>query len=245
MTNNVSQSQARRVRIVASTLGGVLLVTLALYVSTLTPRSASAHGEKAPSTMPAHPSQTTTTGLPASGPGGPTETPLAGGVGGIADFMKALNDAYAKIGAEYPKVEPILRASCFDCHSSHTVYPWYYDLPIIKGLIDNDIKEAREHMDMDKGFPFDGHASQLENLQAVREEIVENEMPLFSYRLIHWGSRIDGARRDTLFTWIDSSVALLTKVYDDYNMPLPDAESKGKKKGEGSESSEHDHEDGD
>jgi len=139
----------------------------------------------------------------------------------IAMFSASLDSAYAAVGATYSTVEPILKNSCYDCHSSQTDYPWYHAIPGIKQMIDDDIKEASEHMDLTNGFPFGGHHGQLESLHGIEEEVSKGEMPLFSYRMMHWGSKIEGDTQRKLFEWIEQSEQTIKEVYARYQMPLP------------------------
>jgi hypothetical protein len=46
----------------------------------------------------------------------------------------------------------------------------------------------------------------------IKEKIEEDEMPLLSYRMMHWGRLIEGARRDSVFEWIDTSLALINNA---------------------------------
>src|SRR5262245_31818664 len=89
----------------------------------------------------------------------------------VMAFTNALDSVYTAIGGTYYGIEPILRESCYDCHSGRTRYPWYYKIPGIHGMIDEDIKDGRRHLDMDQGFPFPGRKSQEHQLQEMREEI--------------------------------------------------------------------------
>jgi len=139
----------------------------------------------------------------------------------IAMFSASLDSAYTAVGATYGVVEPILQNSCYDCHSSQTNYPWYHAIPGIKQMIDDDIKEGREHLDLSNGFPFGGHHGQLESLHGIEEEVEAGEMPIFSYRMMHRGSTIEGAERQTLFEWIEQSEQTIKEVYARYGMPLP------------------------
>lgn len=123
------------------------------------------------------------------------------------------NDSiFSVINAAFEKVKPAFERSCYDCHSDRTHYPWYHSLPIIKGLIDSDIKSGRRHVDFSKGFPFAGRGSQAEMLSDIRNEIAEGEMPIMTYRLMHWGRMIEPPLQDTIFAWIDSSLARLATV---------------------------------
>ena len=131
----------------------------------------------------------------------------------LSDSAQIIQDSvYAAINSNYQTVRHIFRKSCFDCHTDSTKYPWYHVLPFIGGLIDDDIKEAKEHLNMSDDFPFSGHATQIERLREIREEIEDGEMPLWSYRLTHWGLLIEGERQDSLFLWIDESIKLLKQL---------------------------------
>lgn len=140
---------------------------------------------------------------------------------GLESLKNSLDSVHVLISVSYETVKPIFENSCYDCHSSKTNFPWYYSLPIISGMIDDDIKEARKHLDMDNGFPFGGHATQTEQLKEIKEEIEDGNMPLWSYRLMHSGTKIEGATQDTVFKWIDESVESIAKVYDNYGYPAP------------------------
>ena len=118
---------------------------------------------------------------------------------------------YAYINNKYQSVRPILQKHCYNCHSDKTRYPWYYKFPLVRSIIDDDIKEAREQMDLSADFPFSGKHSQLEFLVKIQEEILEGDMPPWNYRLMHISSSIDGDERDSLFVWLDSSRRLLIK----------------------------------
>lgn len=129
--------------------------------------------------------------------------------------MPVANDSlYALINENYQPVRHIFEYSCFDCHSTFTKYPWYYEIPGIKGLIDDDIKEGIGHFDLSNDFPFKSKHDQADILKDIKEEIEEDGMPLISYRMIHWGRLIEGAQRDSVFQWIDASLALLPQTED-------------------------------
>jgi hypothetical protein len=119
------------------------------------------------------------------------------------------DSVYAEIQQGYLKIKPILEQGCYDCHSTQTDYPWYYKLPLIKGMIDSDIRKARKHLDFTDGFPFKGHANPADNLLGIRDELDEGEMPPFMYRMMHWSAKPSDAERDSVFTWIDRSLRLL------------------------------------
>lgn len=125
---------------------------------------------------------------------------------------QSVRQVYQAINADLQTIKPILKRSCFDCHTRFTDYPWYHKLPLISSMLDDHIKEGREHLDMSDGFPFTGKEAPDELLVDMKHQIEEGEMPLWSYRLVHWGTSIEGERRDSVFAWIDSTLARLGRL---------------------------------
>lgn len=123
--------------------------------------------------------------------------------------VAVLDSVYHTINAGFKQLEPIFRKGCYDCHTDYTEYPWYYKLPLIKGMINDDIKEAHHHVDMTNGFPFKAHDGPADQLVSIREEIKSGDMPPFAYRLMHWSAKPSDAEADSVYQWVDSSLKLL------------------------------------
>ncbi len=136
------------------------------------------------------------------------------------------DSVFVIINQHYQSVRPIFEHSCFDCHSKYTKYPWYHKLPLIKGLIDSDIKEASEQVDFSADFPFTGEDPLLLILRHLKQEIKEGDMPPWNYRLMHWGKLIEGARQDSVFQWIDNTESMLTEFYQAAGIPIPQRSAK-------------------
>ena len=125
----------------------------------------------------------------------------------ISDSLVA---AYAQINMNYKKkVEPIFMSKCFDCHSSQTRYPWYYQVPGVIYLINSDIKEARAHIDMDQGFPFRSHSTPLMDLSEIENSILDKSMPPLKYRILHTDAAITITEATIITDWTKSSKKIL------------------------------------
>ncbi len=134
--------------------------------------------------------------------------------------MKAEQDSlYAIINKGFQKIKPMLEYSCYDCHSTQTKEPWYFNIPGVSSFIKSHIDEGLEHLDFTNGFPFKTKESLLEILHEMKEEVEEGEMPLLSYRIMHWGRLIEGEQQDSLFQWIEKSEATLKAFCDRYSIP--------------------------
>lgn len=153
---------------------------------------------------------------------GESEKPLVQTELTIHELMIRQDSVFSIINDRYQEIKPIFQHSCFDCHSDNTDYPWYHKLPVIKGILDEHIAEGREYLDFSHDFPFSGKDSPLELLSEIKNEIEEDEMPLLSYRILHWGKLIEGARRDSVFQWIDSATSMLSEFYDQHGVEPED-----------------------
>ncbi len=118
-----------------------------------------------------------------------------------------------KINEDYvANVKPTFQRSCMNCHSSNVEYPWYYKLPIAKKIIDEDVSEAKEHLDMTNDFPFGGHGSPAEDLEAIKNSLDQGEMPPTRYSLMHWSAKITKEDQDAIKSWITNSLEELRQL---------------------------------
>ena len=85
-------------------------------------------------------------------------------------------EVLAQINQIYKKeVKGIFSNKCLTCHGVNNSMPWYYSIPGAKHLMDKDMREAKEHMDMSNDFPFGGHGSPIDDLDALKKT-VENHL---------------------------------------------------------------------
>ncbi len=137
------------------------------------------------------------------------------------ETTQTLDSAYAVIRVGYEQLKPVFESGCFDCHSDQTRFPWYHSLPIIGSWMDGHLSEARQHLDFSNGFPFGGHARQADNLYSLKEEISSDAMPLWQYRLMHWGAAPNSEEKDSIYAWVDRSLMLLA-AHGEYPFNRPE-----------------------
>ena len=106
-------------------------------------------------------------------------------------------------------IKSIFDNKCLDCHGGTPHFPWYHHLPLAKQLMDHDIKEAKEHLDMSGGFPFKGHGSPQEDLEAIEKTIKNKSMPPWRYWIIHWKCRLSKEEREEISNWVTQSLEIL------------------------------------
>jgi len=120
-----------------------------------------------------------------------------------------VDSLYAIIQQDFTKLESIWQKACYDCHTDKTVYPWYYKLPFVKGMIDKDIEEARAELDMSKGFPFVSQRKPVDDLRKLAAEVEEGAMPPGKYTIIHWGASLSQEEKDSVAAFVDNSLKML------------------------------------
>ena len=125
-----------------------------------------------------------------------------------SDMMKTM--IYSEINKTYiMDIRPIFEKKCFDCHADVKNKPWYYKVPGVKYMMDKDIREAKEHIDMHKDFPFISHESPLNDLKSIKKIGIEGGMPPLRYILVNWDSRLTDAEKEKLVEWATRSIELL------------------------------------
>ncbi len=101
------------------------------------------------------------------------------------------------------KIKPIFEKKCFDCHApKRRTLPWYASLPIIKGMIQDDLHGATEHFDMTDGVPFGGQSSLKKDLKILDKVVSHNRMPPTLYKLMHPSHELTPEEMKTIIDWI-------------------------------------------
>jgi hypothetical protein len=117
---------------------------------------------------------------------------------------------YSEINRGFAALKPIFIKGCFDCHTDRTRFPWYHKLPVIKGMIDSDIRGAQKHLNMSSDFPFSKRGNVADDLVGIHDELKSGDMPPLSYRFIHWDAKPSQAEADSIYNWINLSLKALS-----------------------------------
>ena len=97
-------------------------------------------------------------------------------------------------------VQTILKASCYDCHSNNTKYPWYVNIQPMGWLLAKHIKEGKAELNFDE-FGNYSKRRQLSKLKAVANSVKDGSMPLSSYTLIHGDAKLDDNDKQRIIDW--------------------------------------------
>jgi hypothetical protein len=107
-----------------------------------------------------------------------------------------------------PQIAAQLRASCYDCHSDETRWPWYSHIAPVSWLVVGDVNDGRERMNFsDWPHALPERAGRL--LDRISEELDYKEMPPAKYTIIHAGARLTDSQRQELIQWADKTAAKL------------------------------------
>ena len=71
----------------------------------------------------------------------------------------------------------ILKKSCFDCHSNHTVYPRYADINPVGWWLNNHVNEGKSELSFSEFVAYDT-TMKLKKLEEIAEEVEAHKMPL-------------------------------------------------------------------
>jgi hypothetical protein len=100
------------------------------------------------------------------------------------------------------KVQGILQTSCFDCHSNNTNYPWYSYVQPVGLFLDSHINEGKENLNF-SGFGTYSKRKQRSKLDRMIKQIQSDEMPLYSYTIIHKNSILTKESKAVLLNWME------------------------------------------
>jgi len=81
-------------------------------------------------------------------------------------------------------VEKSLQASCYDCHSNNTQYPWYNKIQPVAWFLEDHIREGKSELNFNEWDSL-SRRRKASKLRSIIKQIESNEMPLESYTRIH------------------------------------------------------------
>lgn len=98
------------------------------------------------------------------------------------------------------QVVTILRQNdCFACHSAKAPLPPYASLPLIGPLVKGHIQQATDFVDLETPS-YDVPSEVL--LSMLEYSVTKGNMPLASYRAMHWGTGFTSKEKSILATWV-------------------------------------------
>ncbi len=99
-----------------------------------------------------------------------------------------------------PDVAATLKTACYDCHSNHTVYPWYMNIQPAAWFMAHHVTEGKGELNF-SDFGSYSKRKQANKLKAIAREVEKGDMPLSSYTLIHPAARLTGEQKTQIISW--------------------------------------------
>jgi heme-binding protein len=101
-------------------------------------------------------------------------------------------------------IQHILKTSCYDCHSNHTIYPWYAEINPVGLWLRNHIVDGKRAINFSDLSGFT--KKKLDHRMGDIAETVEKmEMPLGTYTFIHRYAILDSGQTKLMKIWVDSA----------------------------------------
>jgi hypothetical protein len=90
--------------------------------------------------------------------------------------------------------------ACINCHSEKTRWPWYSLVAPMSWIVENDVKRARQHLNLSRWDSLDAARQRL-LLTAIATVIENREMPPHSYVVFHPEARLSANDSVQVIEW--------------------------------------------
>ena len=109
-------------------------------------------------------------------------------------------------------VQQVLKVSCYDCHSNTTYYPWYNTIQPVNWFLNDHIVEGKREVNFSifATYPV---WKQYKKFKEIEKQVKEDEMPLFSYTVIHRDAALNADQKLLLQNWATSSMKEIEAKY--------------------------------
>jgi hypothetical protein len=97
-------------------------------------------------------------------------------------------------------IQQILKVSCYDCHSNTTYYPWYNKIQPVAWFLADHVREGKRELNFSEFASYPPYR-RYKKFKEIREQIKENEMPLFSYTILHRNAVLSAEQKSALINW--------------------------------------------
>jgi hypothetical protein len=106
------------------------------------------------------------------------------------------------------EIAALLQASCYDCHSVETKWPWYSRVAPMSWLVVGHVNDGRKRLNF-SDWPHGDPERAAKKWRRVSEQLRSGEMPLPSYARIHAPARLTPEQREQLARWTEQEAARL------------------------------------
>lgn len=104
-------------------------------------------------------------------------------------------------------VKDIIRRSCYDCHSNESSWPWYSKIAPFSWFVIDHVNEAREEFNFSTWDKY-SKKKKAKVIEEIWEEVEEEEMPLWSYTILHSDAKLSEAEKEVIHKWSSQYVSV-------------------------------------
>lgn len=98
-------------------------------------------------------------------------------------------------------ISTLLKKSCYDCHSNNTDYPWYNKTQPIAWFLESHVAKGKEELNFNDWGLLTSRRK-ASKLNSIIKQIESNEMPLYSYTLLHANAILNEVEKQELIQYI-------------------------------------------
>lgn len=101
------------------------------------------------------------------------------------------------------EIKEILKRACYDCHSNETNWVWYTKIAPSSFLAVSDVNDARKHLNFSEWGTLENN-KQKKLKEEIWEEIREEQMPLWQYKIFHNESKLTQQDKNLIRNWAEN-----------------------------------------
>jgi len=135
------------------------------------------------------------------------------------------NDRTNDITTKYnipPEVSTLLSDACYNCHSNHTKYPWYYNIQPVAWWMNHHVKKGKQRLNF-SDFTSKKIAVQNRKFEGIIENVRDKTMPIPSYTWfgLHPEAHLTDPERDLIIKWAEEQKEILKAQYPADSLKMP------------------------
>ncbi len=118
---------------------------------------------------------------------------------------QASTEDFMKVFSVPENIQAVLGSACYDCHSNNTVYPWYSNIQPGAWFMSRHITEGKKLLNFSE-FGMLSKRRQASKLKEISNQIKDNQMPPWSYEMMHKKARLTTEQKKIVIDWINKAV---------------------------------------
>ena len=98
------------------------------------------------------------------------------------------------------EVMNLIQTTCYDCHSLQPKMPWYSKVAPVSWWINDHIEHGSHHLNFSDWANYN-RKEKAHKMEECYEMIEEDEMPLYSYTILHGDAKFSDEQKEMLISF--------------------------------------------